>query len=428
MQSKSFNEGILMKLATLSPENLTATFLSIAILLLMAFVCGKIFVIMKAPKVIGEILGGFILGASGLYLVAPEFIGGIFNAYQEQGKVLNIFYHLGLIFLMFVAGFNTNISFEKQNLKIISWLFIGSTFIPMTLGYFFIDFFMEPYIGSVGSQFAFLLVFLIAIAVTSIPVISKIFFDIGIIKTRFASIVLTTSTIQDLFLWILLNVAINATLNKEISVIDNLWTATLTILLFIAVKILAKIFCHIKITMGSVDFFTLSFVCLFLAVALLNFLHINPMYSAFLVGFLVKNTLHNHDELKEKMQGVSDFSFSYFIPIYFALIGIQLDVVNDFSFLVFVAFLLMSCSLEFIGSYVGLLLVKINNISRINFAITMNARGGPGIVLASVAYYYEIINVNFFTALILTTLLSSMLAGYWLRYQKNNNLEQFEKF
>ena len=58
----------------------------------------------------------------------------------------------------------------------------------------------------------------------------------------------------------------------------------------------------------------------------------------------------------------------------------------------------------------------------------MNARGGPGIVLASVAYYYEIINVNFFTALILTTILSSMLAGYWLRYQKNNNLEQFEKF
>ncbi|MBK1973998.1 hypothetical protein JG677_08070 [Campylobacter sp. TTU-622] len=39
--------------------------------------------------------------------------------------------------------------------------------------------------------------------------------------------------------------------------------------------------------------------------------------------------------------------------------------------------------------------VKISNISRVNFTITMNARGGPGIVLASVAYYYQIINVSF---------------------------------
>ncbi|EAL5740361.1 cation:proton antiporter, partial [Campylobacter lari] len=58
----------------------------------------------------------------------------------------------------------------------------------------------------------------------------------------------------------------------------------------------------------------------------------------------------------------------------------------------------------------------------------MNARGGPGIVLASVAFYYQIINTSFFTTLILTTLFSSMLAGYWLRYQKNKNDEVFYKF
>ena len=58
----------------------------------------------------------------------------------------------------------------------------------------------------------------------------------------------------------------------------------------------------------------------------------------------------------------------------------------------------------------------------------MNARGGPGIVLASVAFYYKIVNVSFFTTLILVTLISSMLAGYWLRYQKNKNEEIFTKF
>ncbi|MMP72554.1 cation:proton antiporter, partial [Campylobacter jejuni] len=46
----------------------------------------------------------------------------------------------------------------------------------------------------------------------------------------------------------------------------------------------------------------------------------------------------------------------------------------------------------------------------------------------SVAYYYQIINVSFFTTLILTVLISSMMAGYWLRYQKNKNINIFSEF
>ena len=50
----------------------------------------------------------------------------------------------------------------------------------------------------------------------------------------------------------------------------------------------------------------------------------------------------------------------------------------------------------------------------------MNARGGPGIVLATTAFAYNIINIEFFTVLIITTMLSSMIAGYWLRYFKKD--------
>ena len=58
----------------------------------------------------------------------------------------------------------------------------------------------------------------------------------------------------------------------------------------------------------------------------------------------------------------------------------------------------------------------------------MNARGGPGIVLATVAYSYEIINIEFFTVLILTTMLSSLIAGYWLRRQQKIDASVFMKF
>ncbi|WP_201736916.1 hypothetical protein [Campylobacter armoricus] len=80
-----------MKFESLSPDNLTAIFLSLGILLLAAFVFSKIFTFLTAPKVIGEITGGFILGASGLYIIAPEFITHIFLNFQEQGKIFKYF-------------------------------------------------------------------------------------------------------------------------------------------------------------------------------------------------------------------------------------------------------------------------------------------------------------------------------------------------
>jgi hypothetical protein len=52
----------------------------------------------------------------------------------------------------------------------------------------------------------------------------------------------------------------------------------------------------------------------------------------------------------------------------------------------------------------------------VNLIITKNARGGPGIVLASVAYDAGLINAQFYTTLVLTAVLTSQAAGAWLRF------------
>jgi Kef-type K+ transport system membrane component KefB len=52
----------------------------------------------------------------------------------------------------------------------------------------------------------------------------------------------------------------------------------------------------------------------------------------------------------------------------------------------------------------------------VNLATSLNARGGPGIVLASVAFDAGIINAVFYTTLVLTAILTSQAAGAWLSY------------
>lgn len=146
------------------------------------------------------------------------------------------------------------------------------------------------------------------------------------------------------------------------------------------------------------------------------------------MGYVVKSLFGKDDETTTRMKYLEKFAFSFFVPIYFALVGIQLNVIHNFSATRFFLFFAVAFGLEFFGTWIMLIASKLQNRTKMNFAITMNARGGPGIVLATVAYSYNIINVEFFTVLILTTMLSSMIAGYWLRYQQQKDESVFNSF
>lgn len=406
---------------SLSSNEISIMFLSLFLLLLFSFFGGKLFEKIKAPKVVGEIVGGMILGGSCIGFFFPEIYNSIFNSFSEQGKVLNIFYQLGLVFLMFSSGFNTSININKKNAKNYFLLFFGATIIPMLLGLIFTNMFSSSFIGSADNNVAFTLVFIISVAITSIPVISKIFFDIGMMNTNFSNMVLTVSTLQDLVLWILLNMAISLAETGKFTLSSFLLTTALTIGLLVFVKGVEYIVKKKKISIKN-NILSISFLVTFILIFVLSKLNINIMYSAFVAGYLIKSLLPKGSKEIDK---IKDFSFNLFVPIYFALVGIQLDVIHNFSLLRFIIFYVIAFGLEFIGVVVTLYFTKLKKRSIFNLGITMNARGGPGIVLATTAYAYNIINLEFFTVLILTTMLSSTMAGYWLRNEFNKDLKVF---
>ncbi len=59
-------------------------------------------------------------------------------------------------------------------------------------------------------------------------------------------------------------------------------------------------------------------------------------------------------------------------------------------------------------------LASVRGRATFNIAVTGNARGGPGIVLASVAFDAGIISAEFFTALVITAVVTSQICGVWL--------------
>jgi Kef-type K+ transport system membrane component KefB len=120
------------------------------------------------------------------------------------------------------------------------------------------------------------------------------------------------------------------------------------------------------------------------------------------------------EEPERPRRAIAAFSFGFFIPIYFAIVGLKLDLVRSFPLRFFVPLLLFACTVKALSIYAGARLAGEPRASALNLAVAMNARGGPGIVLASLAYEARIVNESFYAILVMLSLATSLLAGSWL--------------
>ena len=83
--------------------------LQICVLLAVARLLGEVMRKLHQPAVVGELLAGVLLGPTTFGLVAPELQSEIFPAVQSQTDLLSVVTWLGVLFLLIVTGFETDL-------------------------------------------------------------------------------------------------------------------------------------------------------------------------------------------------------------------------------------------------------------------------------------------------------------------------------
>ena len=150
--------------------------------------------------------------------------------------------------------------------------------------------------------------------------------------------------------------------------------------------------------------FAVSALCVVLGIA--------AMLGAFVSGIIV-GTAKSEAVIRSR-ESIKRFSFAFFVPCYFALVGFQLDLLHDFDVLFFGGFLLFATVVKGVSVYAEARLAGERPPTALNLAAAMNARGGPGIVLASTAFAAGVVGRSFFASLVMLSVVTSLLAGIWL--------------
>ena len=402
----------------MSNSALTSVLLVLLLLVGLAQLLGYLFVRMRQPKVIGEILAGVVLGPALLGRV-PAF-GHLVQTASHQGNILDFVYWLGLLLLMFLSGAETQQLFSRDERREVGWLTIVGTGLPFLLGLLLAPWVIRPSLaGPNGNRISLTIILAVGVAVTSVPVVSKIFADLKILHTRFARLVLGVAVLEDIVLWLALAVATATAGKAALHPRAMAWHLAATVAFFVlgltlvprAVKRINKARFNVLASSSPVGY-AIAVLLAYCAVA--GALDVSLVFAAFLAGFAV---VHKKRRLfADALEAIGKVAFAFFVPVYFAIVGLKLDLIRGVSLWMMLAFIAGTCAIKVMSVWLAGRCAGFRGLDLFNLAITTNARGGPGIVLASVAFDAGIISSKFYTTLVVAAVVTSQIAGSWLDY------------
>ena len=188
--------------------------------------------------------------------------------------------------------------------------------------------------GPNGNRISLIIVLAVGVAVTSVPVVSKIFADLKILHTRFARLVLGVAVLEDIVLWLALAVA-TAMAGKRRSIRGRcrchlVGTVAFFVLGLTVVPRIVK-----RINKSRFNVFAQHSPVAYAIAVLLGYcvvagaLDVSLVFAAFLAGFAV---VHKKRRLfAEALDAIGKVSFAFFIPVYFAIVGLKLDLIRGVS-------------------------------------------------------------------------------------------------
>lgn len=355
--------------------------IGLAAMLLVAKLGGELFERMKQPAVLGELIGGIILGN----LVLLGFTGA---EPLKTNEVIAAIAEVGVIILLFEVGLESDL---KEMMEV-GW----SSLLVAVLGViapFFLGWAVSAYFIPDESRLAHIFIGA-TLCATSVGITARVFKDLAKLATREARIILGAAVIDDVLgLMILAVVAgtIRATASgATLSVIDVAIIAGKALMFLVASIVLGQ-FIVPRLLRGAGRLKSEG-VLLTLAISFCLFLSwisakvgLAPIVGAFAAG-LVLDEVHykptrarQERDLRDLLQPVSFF----LVPIFFILMGMKVDL-RFFGELNLLGFALALTLAAIIGKQICSVGVLERGSNRLAIGLGMIPRGEVGLIFAGI--------------------------------------------
>ena len=359
------------------------------------------------PPVLGEILGGIVLGPTILGAVAPAIQSELFPASGESSWILHLIAYLGLVAFVFIAGLEVDLNCIRRQGKSTLITSISGVILPFALGFGMVT--LAPRLWSVPlqDQGLFALFMGTALSISALPVIARILMDLDLLKTELGGMIMGAATIDDIIGWSIFALILSG-LKTNISLALNLgFTAGVLVVTIGILYLTGKNRAWLKSPLagGIIDLTALTMLA---ASIVSEFIGAHGIFAAFLAGVILSQRCSRRDLILGKTYRPVMMVLA---PIYFASIGLKTNFVANFD-LAIVLLVFSAASIgKITGASLGAIFGGMTGRKALAIGFGLNARGAMEIVLASAALDYGLIEGRIFVALVVMALATTVISG-----------------
>jgi len=401
----------------LSSPSFIQLLVQLAVLLGTAILFGQVLRALRQPSVMGELLGGVVLGPTVLGSLLPGVATWLFVGAPEVGLARDALTRLGMLFFLFVAGLETDLSELRRSGRAAVWLGLCGTLVPLATGVALVRALPSSLWGPRAEvhPFAFALFVGVNLANSAIPVLARILMDLGLLETRVGTTCMAATVVDDLVTWacfgvILADLSPSGPVSAALPV-----TLGLAFLLLLAVVALGRrlgppglrwVKGHAS---GPAGFIAVTAVLLLAAAGASEALGTHAFLGAFLLGVALSGRDAEHQAAHD---AIARFALGFFAPLYFVSLGLTTDFARSFDWTLVLVVLAAAMASKLAGVLLGARVAGLP-LDRETWAIGfgLNARGATGIILAAVGRQAGVIDDRVFVALAVMAFLTSLLAG-----------------
>jgi Kef-type K+ transport system membrane component KefB len=387
--------------------------LALAAVVTVGRLLGIVFRYISQPPVIGEVIGGILLGPSLLGSVWPEAY-----AYILPSSVVPSLFtiaQLGVILYMFLVGLDLNPDWIRHRIHTTIAISHASIIAPFLMGSA-LALFLYPEFGVNNIPFNGFALFLgLAMSITAFPVLARILSDSKLTKTELGAQALACASIDDVTAWCVLAFVVGVVQSTGRNALSiAILTVGFILFLFFIVRPLAVRFAS-RDEKPSRTMIAAALVAMLASALITEAIGIHAIFGAFLLGAIIPHESRLARSLTRRLE---DLVTILLLPAFFAFTGMRTEIAlvsNAYEWLVCGLIIAVATAGKFGGTLVAARLTGVGWRHASALGVLMNTRGLMELIVLNVGLDLGVLSQKLFTMMVLMALVTTIATTPILR-------------
>jgi len=394
----------------------------LGLLLLVGRGLGELMQRVGQPAVMGQLLGGLLLGPSLLGVVWPDFQHALFPQTAEQKSMVDAVSQLGVLMLLLLTGMETDLRLVRRVGRAAIAVAAAGVMLPFVCGFGLGEMLPDSILPNPQARFVTALFLATALSISSIKIVAMVVREMNFMRRDIGQIIVASAILEDSSGWIIIAISFGIASSGTLD-LRSVSFAIVGTLLFLAVSMTVGrriVFGLIRWTNDhfASEFAVITMILLIMfTMALITYLiGVQTVLGAFVAGVLIGESPILTRHIDEQLRGLIA---ALFMPVFFGLSGLSADltILKDPNLLLLAGGLIVIASVgKFAGAFVGGKLGGLNRAESLALACAMNARGSTEVIVASIGLSAGVFSRNLYTLIVGMAVLTTMTMPPMLRW------------